>query len=180
VLASLASVTVIVTKPPAAAGVKAETGAVDITVDIGVTGTRAVDVGGVTKVELIPVVDVIVVVDVTAVVDVGTGTGGVLTEVWGPGGVGGVVAAGPPVVIGRNPDTGVDADTNISSDAVTEVKGMLSAVRDGSAVGLTRNCELSWTSTAADSRVSPVTCDSSKLPAAGTTFAVMVISMQAV
>jgi hypothetical protein len=70
VLASLASVTVIVTKPPAAAGVKAETGGVDTTVDAGVTGTRIVDGGGVTKVELTPVVDVIVVVDVTAVVDV--------------------------------------------------------------------------------------------------------------
>jgi hypothetical protein len=62
VLASLASVTVIVTKPPA--GVKAETGAVDIAVDIGVTGTRAVDGVEVTKVELAPVVDVTAVVDV--------------------------------------------------------------------------------------------------------------------
>jgi hypothetical protein len=64
VLASLASVTVIVTKPPAAAGVKAETGAVDIAVDIGVAGTRAVDGVEVTEVELAPVVDVAAVVDV--------------------------------------------------------------------------------------------------------------------
>jgi hypothetical protein len=104
-----------------------------------------------------------------------------MTEVWVPvAGIGGVVTAGPPVVIGRNPDAGVDAGTNISCEGVPELTGMLSAVRDGSAVGLTRNCELSWISIAADWRVSPVTCDESKLPAAGTAFAVIVISMQAV
>jgi hypothetical protein len=62
VLASLAWVTVIVTKPPAAADVGAGTGPIDV--DAGVTGTRTVDDGGVTEVERAFVVDVTAVVDV--------------------------------------------------------------------------------------------------------------------
>jgi hypothetical protein len=144
VLASLAWVTVIVTKPPAAVGVKAETGPVDV--DAGVTGTRAVDDGGVTKVELALVVDVI------AVVDVWAGASDDVTEDCC------VAAAGPPVVIGRNPDSGVGEGVNGGCEVIGSLGG-LSAARDGSAVGSTRYCELSWISIAADSMVSLVTCE---------------------